>query len=311
MLYVPRKIDDKPLHIYILSNSRSLYSTKRFFEECVKKGHKAKVYPPSQLTLLIEKDQCQIYFQQKPIPVPDIIIPRVGQNHPNYNLAIIKQFEIMGATTLNPVQAIIRSRDKLRSLQLLAQNGIPVPKTYFLNDVASINQAISTTGGAPTIIKITSGTQGVGVILSESIRSARSVLETMISQEQYVIVQEFIQESSGRDKRAIVLGDKVVATMERISMDDEFRANIHRGATHSKVELSIEAAKMARLATKILGLNFAGVDLIESNRGPLILEVNPSPGIEGIEAATQLNIAEFCVQYLEKKMKPGMNIKKI
>lgn len=298
-----QKSAHQPCLIYILSNARTLYSTRRFFEEGVKRGHKVKVYPPAALTLSIEKNLCRVYFQQQALPKPDIIIPRVGQRKSGYSLAVIKQFEMLDVISLNMTQAISNARDKLRSLQILAQNNIPVPRTFFIDNISEIDIALEGVGGAPVIIKLIEGTQGMGVILAETARSARSILESLISQGQHVLIQEFIGESTGKDLRAIVLNNKVIAAMQRTSLGDEFRSNLHRGGSHQNMNLSIEGEKLARLAAKILGLNFAGVDLIESKRGPLILEVNPSPGIEGIEGSTGINVAEQCIFYLEKENK--------
>ncbi|MDH4199459.1 MAG: RimK family alpha-L-glutamate ligase [Spirochaetia bacterium] len=293
----------EPAIIYILSNARSLYSTRRFFEEGIKRGHKVKVFPPVALTLSIERNACRVYFQKQILPRPDIIIPRVGQRNSGYTMAVIKQFEMMNVITLNSTQAIAKSRNKLRSLQILAQNNIPVPRTFFIDNISEIDIAIEGVGGAPVIIKLTEGTQGMGVMLAETARSARSILESLISQGQNVLIQEFIGESTGRDLRAIVLNNKVVASMQRMSIGDEFRSNVHRGGSHHDTRLSIESEKLSRLAAKILGLSFAGVDLIESKRGPLILEVNPSPGIEGIEGSTGTNIAQQCIMALEKEFR--------
>ncbi|MDH4261500.1 MAG: RimK family alpha-L-glutamate ligase [Spirochaetia bacterium] len=297
------KVNSEPVLIYILSNARSLYSTRRFFEEGIKRGYKVKVYPPLALTLFIEKSGCKVYFQKQILPKPDIIIPRVGQKKVGYTMAVIKQFEMLDVISLNAIQAISRARDKLRSLQLLAQSNIPVPRTFFIDNINEIDIAIESVGGAPVIIKLLEGTQGMGVILAESVRSARSILESLINQGQHVLIQEFISESTGRDLRVIVLNNKVIASMQRTSIGDEFRSNVHRGGSHSNVKLSIESEKLARLATRVLGLNFAGVDLIESKRGPLILEVNPSPGIEGIESSSGINVAEHCIIYLEKELR--------
>jgi ribosomal protein S6--L-glutamate ligase len=298
-----KRNDFRPALLYVLSNARSLYSTRRFFEEGIKRGHKVKVYPPLALTLYIEKNESKAYFEKKILPRPDIILPRVGQKKANYTMAVIKQFEMMGVTTLNPIQSITRARDKLRSLQILAQNNIPVPRTFFIDNISEIDIAIEAVGGAPVIIKLIEGTQGMGVMLAESVRSARSIVESLINQGQHVLIQEFISEASGKDLRAIVLNNKVIAGMHRFSIGDEFRSNVHRGGTQSNTQLSIEGEKLSRLAAKILGLDFAGVDLIESKRGPLILEVNPSPGLEGIETSTGINIAEQCILYLEKELR--------
>jgi len=304
------KTPDEPALIYILSNARSLYSTRRFFEEGIKRGCKVKVYPPLALTLFVEKSGCKVYFQKQILPRPDIIIPRVGQKKAGYTMAVIKQFEMLGVISLNTIHSITRARDKLRSLQLLAQNHIPVPRTFFIDSINDIDIALDAVGGAPVIIKLMEGTQGMGVILAESVRSARSIVESLINQGQHVLIQEFIEESTGRDLRVIVLNNKVIAAMQRTSIGDEFRSNVHRGGSHCNASLSIESEKLARLAAKVLGLNLAGVDLIESKRGPLILEVNPSPGIEGIEASTGVNIAEHCIMYLEKELRLKRSVRK-
>jgi len=309
MEHLPHKTDKDKGLVYILSNSRSLYTTRRLFEECVRRGHKTRVYPPAGLTLFIERNGSEVYYQKQRLVMPDIIIPRVGQKKPTYTMAVTKQFEMMGLVTLNQTESIATARDKLRSLQVLAQNNIPVPKTFFIDDISDINIAIEAIGGTPAIIKLTEGTQGMGVILAESVRSARSILESLINQGQHVLIQEFIGESSGKDIRAIVLENQVIAAMERVSIGDEFRSNIHRGAKPNNIQLSIEGEKLAKMAAKVLGLSLAGVDLIESRRGPLILEVNPSPGFEGIEAATGVNIAEKVVIHLEKSLNAKKNRK--
>jgi len=292
--------NDNPLRIYVLSNSRGLYSTRRFFEEAFKKGHSVKVFPPVALSLSIEKNKCSVFYEKNKINLPDIIIPRVGQKKTSYTMAVIKHMEINGATTLNNTQGILRSRDKLRSLQVLAQNGMPVPKTFFLDTIDDIDLALEVVGGAPIIIKVTEGTQGMGVMLGESVRSTRSIIESLLNQGQHVLVQEFIKEATGRDIRAIVLDDRVIASMQRSSIGDEFRSNVHRGGQKEKHSLSLESERMAKMAVRSLGLRFAGVDLIESERGPLLLEVNPSPGLEGIEETTGINIAEIVIRYLQK-----------
>ncbi|MDH5716291.1 MAG: RimK family alpha-L-glutamate ligase [Spirochaetia bacterium] len=297
----------KSLLIYILSNSRSLYSTRRFFEEGLKRNHKMRVYPPLSLSMMIEKQNTALYFQKEKLKNPDVIISRLGQRKASYSQAVFRQFEMLGALSLNECGAIVRSRDKLRTLQILSQKNISVPKTFFLDAPEDIDIALESVGGVPVIIKLPEGTQGVGVMLAESVRSARSILESLLDQEKHVLVQEFIEESLGADTRAIVLGGRVIASMQRKSVANEFRANVHRGGTQKKIKMTLETEKMARLAVELLGLKFAGVDLIESKRGPLILEVNPSPGIEGIEAATEVNIAEACILYIEKLYKLKKN----
>ncbi len=300
MLVQGPKITDNPMVVHILSNSRSLYSTRRLFEEAFKRGHKVKVYPPINLSIFIDRSLTQVYFQKQLLSKPDIIIPRLGQKKPNYTLAVLRQFEMMGVATLNGSQAMGRSRDKLRALQILAQNNIGVPRTFFLDSLSDIEIAMEMVGGAPLIIKLPEGSQGMGVMLAETIPSARSILETLLNQGMHVLVQEFIAESRGSDIRVIILGGKMLAAMRRISVSNDFRSNVHRGGSAEKVNLSIEATRTAQLAARTLGLQFAGVDVIESRRGPLILEVNPSPGLEGIETASGVNVAAAVIAYLEK-----------
>lgn len=303
---VPRHENNRKGHlVYILSNSRSLYSTRRLFEEGMKRGHRMRVYPPINLSMLLDKNSSEIYFDRRMLSKPAAIIPRIGQKKPGYTLAIVRQFEMMGVKTLNYSQAVSRSRDKLRTLQILSQNNIGSPRTFFLDSLADIEIAINQVGGAPIVIKALEGTQGVGVMLAESVRSAKSILETLLNQGQNLLVQEFIAESEGRDTRIIILGDRMIAAMHRMSLDDDFRSNIHRGGSHQRAQVSIEAEKTARKAVKTLGLHFAGVDIIDSKRGPLVLEVNPSPGLEGIETATEVNVAEKCIQYIERELRRG------
>jgi len=289
----------KKLSVYILSNSRSLYSTRRLFEEATKKEHRVKVFPPIDLSVYVEKRNGEIYFQNKKILIPDCIIPRIGIKKMSYTLGTIRQFEILGSASLNASQAIGRSRDKLRTLQIISQTSIGMPKTMVIDSLADVETVINRFE-MPLIIKLLEGTQGVGVLIAESKRSARSILESLLNQGQLVMIQEFIKEASGSDIRAIILGGRLIAAMRRRSNSDDFRSNIHRGGTYELVKLTYEAEKVARMAAATMGLQFAGVDLVESNRGPLVLEVNSSPGLEGIESATGVNVAGECINYLEK-----------
>lgn len=297
------------LKIYILSNSRNLHSTERLFDEGKNRGHAMYVYPPLSLTMLVEKGKNDLYFQSRKISLPNMIIPRVGQNKPAYTLAVVRQFEMLGVPSLNTSLAITRSRDKLRSLQILSQNSIAVPRTFFLDAHRDIELALERVGGTPVIIKVPEGTQGMGVILAESFRSAKSILDSMLNAGKHVLVQEFISESKNSDLRAIVVDGRVVAAMRRTSVGEEFRSNVHRGGTHEAVQLPVEAEITARNAAEALGLQLAGVDLIESHRGYLVLEVNSSPGLTGIEAATQINVAEKIIQQAERlsRSKPKLD----
>jgi ribosomal protein S6--L-glutamate ligase len=299
-MLIPPEKNDNALSMHILSNSRSLYSTRRLFEEAFKRGHKVKVYPPAELSVFLDRNTLDIYFQNQKIQKPDCIIPRLGQKKPEYTLSIIRQYEMLHSATLNNSQAMARSRDKFRSMQILTQSRIAVPKTFYLDALEDIDMAIELAGGAPLILKLPTGSQGMGVMLAETRASARSILDTLLNQGQQVMVQEFIAEAKGSDIRAIVLGGKLITAMRRSAINDDFRSNIHRGGTSEITELTIESKRAVQLAARVLGLQFAGVDLIESKRGPLILEVNSSPGLEGIEGATGVNVALHCVQYLEK-----------
>ncbi len=306
-MIIEREYQSNPLRVIVLSNSRSLYSTGRLFEEAFKRGHNVKVYPPLELSLLIARKQSELYFQRERITKPDVLIPRLGTNKPNYTLAVIRQFENMGVLSLNSSRAMGRARDKLYSQQLFVQNNIPVPATFFLDSFEDIDKAIEMVGGAPVIIKVPDGSQGMGVMIAESFRSAKSILETLLNQGTHVLVQEFIEEAGGADTRVIILDGKIITAMRRTSLATDFRSNLHRGGNTEKTELSIEARRIALMAARTMNLKFAGVDLIDSHRGPLILEVNSSPGIEGIEKSSELNIAREVILYLEKMHRDHLN----
>ncbi|MCS6972550.1 MAG: RimK family alpha-L-glutamate ligase, partial [Leptospiraceae bacterium] len=241
----------------------------------------------------------ELYFGDQKIDIPHCIIPRLGQRKPEHTLAIIRHYEMLHVKTLNASYPMMRCRDKFVTLQVLAQNRIAVPRSILVDDPLHIETAFAKIGDPPYILKLPTGSQGTGVMLAETQKSARSLIETLLAQGLQVIVQEFIAEAEGSDIRAIVLNGELIAAMRRNAANGDFRSNIHRGATPEKVELSIEATRVIKLAARILGLTFAGVDLIESRRGPMVLEVNASPGIEGIEGATKINIAEKVIAYLE------------
>lgn len=303
--------NSNPLSIHILSNARTLYSTRRFFEEGYKRGHKMRVYPPMQMSAYLERNALELYYQDQKIETPDCIIPRLGQKKPEHTLAIIRQYEMMvrpGSSSLhvkslNGSLPMMRCRDKFVTMQILAQNKIAVPRSVIIDDPLHIDNAFEKIGDPPYILKIPTGSQGTGVMIADSKSAGRSFIEVLLDQGLQVIVQEFIAEAQGADIRAIILHGNLIAAMRRQATGYDFRSNIHRGALSEKVELSIEAARTVKLAARILGLNFAGVDLIESKRGPMILEVNASPGLEGIEAATGVNIAERVIDYLEESRK--------
>lgn len=258
-----------------------------------------RVYPPVQMSAYLERNALELYYGDQKIETPHCIIPRLGQKKPEHTLAIIRHYEMMHVKSLNASYPMMRCRDKFVTMQVLAQNRVPVPRSVLIDDPLHIDTAFQKIGDPPYILKIPTGSQGTGVMIADSKTAARSFIEALLDQGLQIIVQEFIAEAQGSDIRAIILGGDLIAAMRRHAAADDFRSNIHRGATSEKVELSIEAARTVKIAARILGLTFAGVDLIESKRGPMILEVNASPGLEGIEAATDVNIAAKVITYLE------------
>lgn len=289
-----------PLTIHILSNARTLYSTRRFFEEGYKRGHKVRVYPPMQMSAYLERNALELYYTDQKIETPHCIIPRLGQKKPEHTLAIIRHYEMMRVKALNASYPMMRCRDKFVTMQVLAQNRIPVPRSVLIDDPLHVDNAFQKIGTPPYILKLPTGSQGTGVMIADTHRAARSFIETLLAQGLQVIVQEFIAEAQGSDIRAIILDGHLIAAMRRNATAGDFRSNIHRGASSESVTLSIEATRTVKLAARILGLTFAGVDLIESKRGPMVLEVNASPGIEGIEGATGVNVAEKVITFLEQ-----------
>jgi ribosomal protein S6--L-glutamate ligase len=257
------------------------------------------VYPPMQMSAYLERNALELYYADQKIETPHCIIPRLGQKKPEHTLAIIRHYEMMQVKSLNASPPMMRCRDKFITMQVLAQNKIAVPRSILIDDPLHIDTAFLKIGDPPYILKMPTGTQGTGVMMADSKTAARSVIETLLDQGLQIIVQEFIAEARGSDLRAIILGGNLIAAMRRQATGYDFRSNIHRGALAERVELSIEATRTVKLAARILGLTFAGVDVIESSRGPMILEVNASPGIEGIETAAGINIAEKVIEHLE------------
>lgn len=290
------------LKIAILSRNPSSYSTKRLKEACLIRGHRAKVLNTLSFSMKIEQNYPKLFFRNRAISRYDAVIPRIGASISFYGTAVVRQFEQMGVFTLNSALAIGIARDKLRSIQILSRHNIGVPPTAFARGRGSVLHAIDLVGGAPVIIKLLEGTQGIGVILAENAKIAEAIVETLQSARQNVLIQKFMAESRGRDIRAFVVGDKVVASMRRLAMGEEFRANIHRGARAEPVELEPTYQRVAIHAAQILGLRVAGVDMLETADGPQILEVNSSPGLEGIEAATQIDVAGAIVDHLEEQV---------
>lgn len=293
------------MKIAILSLKRSLYSTSRLVEAGEKRGHEVHVIDYLRCYMNITSHRPTVMYQGKPLEGYDAVIPRIGASNTFYGTAVVRQFEMQGVYSLNESQAISRSRDKLRAMQLLARAGVGLPVTGFAHATKEIDDLINIVGGAPLVVKLLEGTQGIGVVLAETNQAAESVIEAFRGLDAYILVQEFIKEAKGSDIRAFVVGNKVVASMERCAKAGEFRSNLHRGGTAQKIRLTPEERVTALRAAKCLGLQVAGVDLIRSDHGPLVLEVNSSPGLEGIEAATTTDVAAEIVAYLEKNAKPG------
>lgn len=293
------------MHIAILSRNSQLYSTRRLLEEGIHRGHKTEVVDHLRCNIVIEKKNPRIYYKDHYLDEVDAIIPRIGASVTFYGTAVVRQFEMRKVFTAVESQALIRSRDKLRSLQILARAGIGLPKTVFTNYSRNIDEILHEIGSLPVVIKLLEGTQGLGVVLAENKNAATSVIEAFHGLKARIIVQEFIKEAGGADIRAFVIDGKVVGAMKRQAKEGEFRSNLHRGGTAKVIKLSAEEKAVAIAAAKAMGLGVAGVDMLQSKRGPLIMEVNSSPGLEGIEKATGVNIAGKIIQYLEKNAYKG------
>ncbi|QED38562.1 30S ribosomal protein S6--L-glutamate ligase [Antarcticibacterium arcticum] len=290
------------MNIKILSRNSHLYSTQRLIEAAKKRGHHVEVMDPLKCDLVIEKRKPSIFYKGKVITDTDAVIPRIGASVTFYGTAVVRQFEMMGVFTTTESQALVRSRDKLRSLQVLSRARLGLPKTVFTNYSKDVGEVIKHVGGAPLIIKLLEGTQGLGVVLAETKNAAESVIEAFNGLQARVIVQEFIKEAGGADIRALIVDGHVVGAMKRQGKEGEFRSNLHRGGTASVIELTDDEENAAIKAAKSMGLGVAGVDMLQSSRGPLILEVNSSPGLEGIEAATGKDIAKSIIRYIERNV---------
>ncbi len=288
------------MKIGILSRNPKIYSTDRLVKASQARGHQVRVIDPVRCFMNITSAKPMIHYKDEVLDDFQVIIPRIGASITYYGSAILRQFEMMGVFSLNESTSITRSRDKLRCLQILARAGIGLPVTSYAHSTKMTEQLIEMVGGAPCVIKLVEGTQGKGVILAETQKAAESVIDGFRQMKAHFLVQEFIKEANGSDIRAFVIGDKVVASMMRVAKDGEFRSNLHRGGRAVQVDITDEEAAMAINAAKVLGLNVAGVDLLRSWRGPLILEVNSSPGLQGIEASTGLDIAGMIVEYAEQ-----------
>lgn len=299
------------MKIAILSRDATLYSTRRLVETSTERGHIVQVIDYLRCYMNITPNRPQVIYQGAPLENIDAVIPRIGASHTFYGTATIRQFEMMGVFVANESQAISRSRDKLRCLQLLSKQGIGLPVTGFAHSTKDIEGLISIVGGAPLVIKLLEGTQGIGVVLTETDQAAKSVIEAFRGLDANILVQEFIAEAKGADLRCFVVGDKVVASMKRQGAPGEFRSNLHRGGNAQNIKLTPEERKTATSAAKAMGLKIAGVDLLRSNHGPVVMEVNSSPGLEGIEKATGVNVASKIIEFLEKNAAPNKSTDRI
>ena len=289
------------MNILILSRNKNLYSTSRLVESGNSRGHNIRVIDYMRCYMNVTSSKPTVYYGGESIGKVGAVIPRIGASNTFYGTAVVRQFEMMDSYCVNPSDAIIRSRDKLRSLQILARESINMPITGFASHTKDIEGVIEKVGSSPLVMKLLQGTQGQGIVLAETKKAAESVMSAFRQLDADIMVQEFIKESSGTDIRAFVIGDRVVAAMQRIAPEGEFRSNVHRGGQTNQVKLTDQEIHIAVKACSILGLSIAGVDLMRSDRGPLILEVNSSPGLQGIESCTQINIADKIFQYIESK----------
>jgi ribosomal protein S6--L-glutamate ligase len=292
----------RALRIVVLSRRKRLYSTRRLVEAAAARGHEVRVIDHTRCYVEVTNAGPTVFFEGEPIRQIDAIIPRIGASVTEYGSAIVRQFETQGVFTATPSLALVRARDKLRSLQLLAREKAAIPHTLFARRASDLDDLLERLGGPPVVIKLLEGTQGVGVVLAETKKAAKSVLQAFEGLKADVIVQEFIKEARGADLRVIVVGGRVVAAMRRVGAPGEFRANVHQGGSTEKVTLTQRERRLAVKAAKALGLPVAGVDMLRSERGPLVIEVNASPGLEGIEYASEVDVAGAIVQWVEENV---------
>jgi ribosomal protein S6--L-glutamate ligase len=290
------------MKIAILSRNTNLYSTKRLIEASKKRGHEVVVLDHLKCIIELEKKSPRIYYNGVYIEDVDAIIPRIGASVTFYGTAVVRQFEMMNVFSAVKSEALVTSRDKLRSLQILAKSGVGLPKTIFTNYAKDVNHIIDSVGGAPLILKLLEGTQGLGVVLAETKNAANSVLDAFNGLKARVIAQQFIKESGGADIRAFVVDGVIVGAMKRQGKKGEFRSNLHRGGSAEVIQLSDKEELTAIKAAKAMGLGIAGVDMLQSSKGPLVLEVNSSPGLEGIEKATKKDVAKEIIKYIERNV---------
>jgi ribosomal protein S6--L-glutamate ligase len=290
------------MRLVILSRQPALYSTRALVEAGQHRGHQVRVLDTLQFDIRLSRRNPELFYQGEPVGPVDAVIPRIGASITYYGLAVVRQFEMMGVYCVNESQAIARSRDKLRCLQILSRHDIGMPPTVYTRQADHLPGCIDRVEGPPVVIKTLQGTQGVGVILAETAAAARSVIEAFQGLDQNILIQKFIREAKGADIRALVVGRKVVAAMRRKAVPGEFRSNIHRGGKAQKIRLSADYRKTALSAARVLGLRFAGVDLIESKEGPMVMEVNSSPGLEGIQNTTGVDVAAAVIEHLEQEV---------
>ncbi|MFK7850555.1 MAG: RimK family alpha-L-glutamate ligase [Akkermansiaceae bacterium] len=298
------------MKLSILSCSPQCYSSRRLVEAARQRGHKVKVLNTLRLTIGLDHGNPDLHYRGKELDAPDAILPRIGTSITRYGTAVVRQFEQMDVFTPNTAAGISNSRDKLRSLQILSRHDVGIPQTAYVDDKKDVEEALQRVGGAPVIIKLLEGTQGVGVILADKLEIAKAIVETLHSTKQQVLLQKFVAESKGKDVRAFVIGDRVVAAIRRTAQGQEFRSNVHRGGKAEAIELDPAYEEAAVRAAQIMGLRVCGVDMLEGANGPQIMEVNSSPGLEGIEGATGLDLAGAIVDYIADQVKfPEIDIR--
>nr|WP_314419918.1 30S ribosomal protein S6--L-glutamate ligase [uncultured Erwinia sp.] len=297
------------MKIAVLSRDGSLYSCQRLVEAARARGHSVEVIDPLSCYMNINPGSSAIHYRGRQLEHYDAVIPRIGPSTTFYGMAVLRQFEMCGSYPLNESLAIARARDKLRSLQLLARAGIAMPVTGFAHSPDDTSDLIKMVGGAPLVVKLLEGTQGIGVVLAETRQAAESVIDAFRGLNAHILVQEFIKEAQGRDIRCLVIGGEVVAAIERLAKEGEFRSNLHRGGSARRVVIDDREREIAVRAALTLGLDVAGVDILRAERGPLVMEVNASPGLEGIEKTTGLNIAAMMIGWIEEQARPGFSLK--
>jgi ribosomal protein S6--L-glutamate ligase len=292
------------MRLAILSRNETLYSTRALVEAARQRGHRAVVLDTLQFDIRVSRRSPELFYRGEPVEGFDAVIPRIGASITVFGLAVVRQFEMMGVYCLNESQAIARSRDKLRCLQILSRHDIGLPPTVYTRQADHVPLCMEKVDGPPVVVKLLQGTQGIGVVLAESAAAAASVIDAFHGLDQDILIQKFIAEAGGSDVRALVVGRKVVAAMRRQAVSGEFRSNIHRGGRSAKVRLSAESRKTALAAARVLGLRVAGVDLLEAAEGPMVMEVNSSPGLEGIQKTTAVDVAAAIIEFIERDAAP-------